>query len=84
MFHLVFCILLIVRYVSCGGSVTSVGEERASSSAIIYLWLCGFFSERFPLPLCAGGGLCYFIVSLPELSISLLSIYMNINDKFRN
>ena len=38
-------------YVSCSGSVTSAGEERAHLSAIFYLKLCGFCSERFPLPL---------------------------------
>ena len=38
-------------YVSCSGSMTSVGEERANLSAIVYLKLCSFCSERFPLPL---------------------------------
>ena len=56
-------------YVSGSGSITSVGEERASLSAIYYLKFCGFFSERLPLPLCAWDGLGYFIVSLPEPSI---------------
>ena len=31
--------------------------------------LCGFFSERFPLPLGSWDGLRYFIVALPEPSI---------------
>ena len=31
--------------------------------------LCGFSSERFPLPLGAWGGLRYFIVALPVPSI---------------
>ena len=44
-------------YVSCSGSITSVGEERASLSAIVYLYLCGFCLERFPLPLGAWNGL---------------------------
>ena len=56
-------------YVSCSGSITSVGEERANLSAIVYLLLCGFCSERFPLPLGAWDGLRYFIVALPEPSI---------------
>ena len=42
-------------YVSCSGSITSVGEER----------------ERFPLPLGAWDGLRYFIAALPEPSIKL-------------
>ena len=42
-----YCWLFIC---DCSGSVTSVGGERANSSAIVYLYLCGFFSERFPLP----------------------------------
>ena len=52
-------------YVTCSGSITSFGEERANLSAIVYLKLCGFCSERFPLPLCAYDGLRYFIVALP-------------------
>ena len=38
-------------YVSCSGSVTSAGEERANLSTIVYLKLCGLCWERFPLPL---------------------------------
>ena len=56
-------------YVNGSGSITSVGEERANLSAVVYLFLCGFCSERFPLPLGAWDGLRYFIVSLPEPSI---------------
>ena len=52
-------------YVSCSGSIISVGEERANLSAIVYLLLCGFCSERFALPLGAWDGLRYFIVALP-------------------
>ena len=56
-------------YVSCIGSITSVGEERANLSAIAYLYLCGFFTEGFPLPLGAWDRLSYFIVAFPEPSI---------------
>ena len=35
--------------------------------------LCGFYSERFPLPLCALEGR-YFIVALPEPSITFRGI----------
>ena len=56
-------------YVSFSGSITSVGEERASLSAIVYLLLCAFCSERFPLPVGAWDGLRYFIVVLPAPSI---------------
>ena len=28
----------ISQYVSCSGSITSAGEERAKFSAIVYLW----------------------------------------------
>ena len=34
-------------YVSCSGSIISVWEERASLSAIVYLWLCGFCIHGF-------------------------------------
>ena len=47
----------------------SVGKERANLSAVVYLLLCGFCLERFPLPLGAWDGLRYFIVALPEPSI---------------
>ena len=56
MFHVVFCILLSV---SGSGSISSVGEERANLSAIVYSLL-----ERIVLPLCAWDGLRYFIVAL--------------------
>ena len=68
MFHVVFCILLLL-YVRGSGSITSIGEERANLSAVVYLQLCGFCSERFPLPLSSCDGLRYFIVALPEPSI---------------
>ena len=70
MFHVVFCTFFVVySYVSCSGSITSVGEERANLSAIVYLLLCGFCLERFSLPLGAWDGLRYCIVALPEPSI---------------
>ena len=60
------------RFIANGsGSITSVGEERANLSAVVYLELCGFCLERFPLPLGAWDGLCYFIVALPEPPIYL-------------
>ena len=52
-------------HVSCSGSITSVGEKRTNLPAIVYLKLCGFCSVRFPLPLGAWDGLCYFIVPFP-------------------
>ena len=46
------------------GSITSVGEERANLSAVVYLYkLCGFCLERFPLALGAWDGLRCFIVA---------------------
>ena len=61
---------VVYLYVNGSGSITSVGEERANLSAVVYL-SCDFYLERFPLPLCAWDGLRYFIVALPEHSISL-------------
>ena len=37
--------------------------------------ICGFCSERFPLPLGAWDGLRYFIMALPEPSIIFLKTY---------
>ena len=48
----------------------SVGEEGANLSASVYPYLCGFCLERVPLPLGAWDELRYFIVALPEPSIS--------------
>ena len=59
---------VVYLYVNGSGSITSVGEERANVSAVVYLWLCGFCLGRFPLPLGAWDGLRYFIVALPEPS----------------
>ena len=60
---------VVYLYVNGSGSITSVWEERANLSAVVYLKLCGFCLERFPLPLGAWDGLRYFIVALPEPSI---------------
>ena len=57
---------VVYLYVNGSGSITSVGEERANLSAVVYLQLCGFCLERFPLSLGAWDGLRYFIVALPE------------------
>ena len=38
-------------YVSFSGFITSISEERAYFSAIVYLSLCDFCSEGFTLPL---------------------------------
>ena len=64
---------VVYSYVNGSGSITSVGEERANLSAVVYLWLCGFCLERIPLPLGAWDGLRYFIVALPEPSIHVYS-----------
>ena len=50
---------LVYLYVNGSGSITSVGEERANLSAVVYLYLCGFCLERFPLHLGALDGLRY-------------------------
>ena len=55
--------------------ITSVGEERANLSAVVYLLLCGFCLERFPLPLGAWDGLRYFIVALPEPSYNYFAYF---------
>ena len=52
-------------YVNCSLSITSVGEERANLSAIVYMQLCGFCPERFLLPPGAWDWFRYFIVALP-------------------
>ena len=70
MFRVVICIILLfILYVNGSGSSTSVMEERANLSAVVYLSLCGFCLGRFPLPLGDWDGLRYFLVALPEPSI---------------
>ena len=63
---------VVYLYVNGSGSITSVGEERANLSVVVYLKLYGFCLERFPLPLGAWDGLRYFIVALPEASINYM------------
>ena len=41
-----------------------LGEERANVSAIVYLSLCGFCSERFPVPLGYCGNPCAFHITI--------------------
>ena len=61
-------------YISGSGSFTSVGEERANLSAIVVImW---FLLERFTLLLGAWNGLHYFIVTLPEPSTYLLTVFI--------
>ena len=50
---------VVYLYVNGRGSIISVGEERANLSAVVYLQLCGFCLERFPLPLGAWATLFY-------------------------
>ena len=57
---------VVYLYVNGSGAITSVGEETANLSVVVYLQLCGFCLERFRLPLGAWDGLSYFIVALPE------------------
>ena len=58
--------ILSNEYVSLiSGLITSVGEERAIFFAIVYMLLCGFCLEGFPLPLGAWDWLRYYIVALP-------------------
>ena len=65
---------VVYLYVNGSGSITSVGKERGNLSAVVYLLLCGFCMERFPLPLRAWDGLRYFIVALPKPSIYLFCV----------
>ena len=51
-------------FVSCSGSISSVGEEIAN-----FLLSFTFCSERVILPFGAWNGLRYFIVALPVPSI---------------
>ena len=65
------CSLVGCLYVSCIGSITSVGEEKGNLSATVYLQLCGFCLKRSPLPLGALDELRYIIVALHVPSILL-------------
>ena len=54
MIHVVIYTLysfVVYLYVNGSGSITSVGVERAKLPVVVYLLLCGFCLERFPLPL---------------------------------
>ena len=60
---------VVYLYVNGSGLITSVGEEIANLSASVYLLLCGFCFERFPLPLGAWDGLRYFYCGTPRAFI---------------
>ena len=47
----------------------AIPSVNVTLSGVVYLKLCGFCLERFPLPLGAWDGLRYFIVALPEPAI---------------
>ena len=84
-------------YVSDSGSITSVGEEIANLSAIVNFtctYICGFCSERFPLPLGAWMGcviLLWHSLSLPYNYSMEILIYKfkkiignpNFSDRFK-
>ena len=71
--------IVICLYVSCNRSIYSVGDERANLSFIVYLYVCGFCSERFPFPLGAWGDMRYFIVTFhgPSIEFFTFLIYHN-------
>ena len=59
--------MVVYLYVNGRGSITSVGEEGANLSAVVYLQLCGFCLERFSLPL--GAWMGYVILLWHSLSL---------------
>ena len=77
---------VVYLYVNGSGSITSVGEERANLSAVVYLLLCGFCLERFPFPL----GMGYVILLWHSLSIpynyfeSVILIWPRLSDPNRD
>ena len=68
-FHFLLPKAYIQNWVKNGPVGSEKSKLRANLSAVVYLSLCGFCLERFPLPLGAWDGLRYFIVALPEPSI---------------
>ena len=72
------CVFVQIRTGCCGNfflflclhlANIQVSVCRTIGLLVVYLSLCGFCLERFPLPLGALDGLRYFIVALPEPSI---------------
>ena len=59
------CSFVVYLYVDGGGSIASVGEERANLSAVVCLLLCGFCLERFLWVL----GMGYVILLWHSLSL---------------
>ena len=49
--------------------ISALFSRYIDSTIPVYLSLCSFCLERFPLPLGAWDGMRYFIVALPEPSI---------------
>ena len=69
MFHVVFCILLLVIYMQAVVDQLPRLGKRKLICLLFLLVILWFLLERFPLPLGALDRLRYFIVALPEPSI---------------
>ena len=55
---------VVYLYVNGSGSITSVGEERANLSAVVYLLLCGFlFGEVSSSSGCLGWATLFYCVT---------------------
>ena len=68
-YFVLYCYLSICKLSGTDKLITSVGEKRTIFSAIVYLLLCGFCLDGFPLPLGAWHRLPYSIMTLPVPSI---------------
>ena len=64
-----YFLLLFIYMLMLVDQLPRLGKSELVLSAVVYLLLCGFCLERFPLPLGAWDRLRYFIVTLLELSI---------------
>ena len=70
MFHVVFCIILLLIYMlAVVDQLPRLGKKEANLSTAVHLKLFGFCPERFPIFLGTWDGLRYFIVALTEPSI---------------
>ena len=66
---IIYFLLLFIYMLMLVDQLPRLGKRELVLSAVVYLLLCGFCLERFPLPLGAWDRLRYFIVALLEPSI---------------
>ena len=79
MFHVVFYILSVNLYVSCSGSITSVGEERCNLSVLFTRNYVVYVRRGFLFLLVLRVG--YFILLWHSWAFHIIGLFISITNK---